>query len=109
MKRFELTRRAIADLREIWDYVSEDSIEAADRLLDDFYRTFQQLAEMPGMGHKREDLTNRTVPLTNSLVQRDLQRLETDSNYSGYSFTGNATSRARLRSAEPEIPFHTFR
>jgi plasmid stabilization system protein ParE len=60
-QRFELTRRAISDLQSIWDFVSEDSFDAADRLLEDFYTAFQQLSEMPGMGHKREDLTTRNV------------------------------------------------
>ena len=36
----------------IWDFVSEDSFDAADRLLEEFYRTFQQVAEAPGIGHK---------------------------------------------------------
>ncbi len=61
MNSFELARRALGDLQEIWKFVSEDSFTAADRLLEEFYRTFVQLAGMPGMGHKREDLTDRDV------------------------------------------------
>ncbi len=61
MKRFELARRAFQDLQEIWEYVSTDSLDAADRLLEEFYREFQRLAEMPRIGHKREDLTARDV------------------------------------------------
>jgi toxin ParE1/3/4 len=61
VNRFELARRALADLQEIWEFVSEDSFTAADRLLEEFYRTFGQLAEAPGMGHKRADLTHRNV------------------------------------------------
>ncbi len=61
MRQFELGRRAAGDLREIWEFVAEDSFVAADRLLEEFYRTFQKLAEMPGMRHKREDLTHRDV------------------------------------------------
>ena len=56
MKKFELARRALGDLQEIWEFVSEDSFTAADRLLEEFYNAFQQLAEMPGTGHKREDV-----------------------------------------------------
>lgn len=52
MNQFELARRALGDLQEIWEFVSEDSFTAADRLLEEFYRTFGQLAEAPGMGHK---------------------------------------------------------
>lgn len=61
MKRFELARRALEDLREIWEFVSVDSFDSADRLLEEFYREFQRLAEMPRIGHKREDLTAREV------------------------------------------------
>lgn len=61
MSQFELGRRAAGDLREIWEFVAEDSFTAADRLLEEFFRTFRKHAEMPGMGHKREDLTHRDV------------------------------------------------
>ena len=61
MKKFELARRALRDLEEIREFLSEDSFTAADRLLEEFYGTFRQLAEMHGMGHKREDLTHRKV------------------------------------------------
>jgi len=61
VSRFELAQRALGDLQDIWEYVSEDSLDAADRILEDFYNAFVQLAEMPGMGHKRQDLTTRDV------------------------------------------------
>ena len=61
MKRFELARRALRDLQDIWEFVSKDNFDSADRLLENFYRAFDQLAEMPGMGHKRMDLTPRDV------------------------------------------------
>jgi plasmid stabilization system protein ParE len=57
VKRFVLTPEARADLGAIWDFIAEDSFESADRVLEAFYRAFDQLAAMPGMGHKREDLT----------------------------------------------------
>lgn len=71
MNRFELARRALGDLREIWEFVSQDNFAAADRVLEDFHRTFGQLASMPRMGHKREDLTGRDVlfwPLHSYLI-----------------------------------------
>ena len=61
MKPVELTPEAIGDLQEIWEFISEDSFDAADRILEDFYAAFSQLAEMPGMGHRREDLTKQNV------------------------------------------------
>ena len=61
MKQFEVSRRALRDLREICEFISEDSFDAADRVLEDFYHAFGRLAETPGMGHSREDLTHRNV------------------------------------------------
>ena len=61
MSQFELGRRAVGDLREIWEFVADDSLTAADRLREEFFGTFRNLAEVPGMGHKREDLTHRDV------------------------------------------------
>jgi len=61
VKRFELTPEALNDLQGIWEFVSEDSFDAADRVLGDFYRAFDRLAESPGIGHKREDLTKQDV------------------------------------------------
>ena len=61
MKNFELSRRALRDLQEIWEFISQDSFDAADSILEDFYRAFDQLAKMSGMGHKRQDLTHQDV------------------------------------------------
>ena len=61
MSQFQLARRALGDLQEIWDFVAEDSSTAADRLIEDFYGAFQRLATVPGMGHRRQDLTERDV------------------------------------------------
>jgi plasmid stabilization system protein ParE len=61
VSQFELARRALGDLQEIWDFVAEDSFTAAERLIEDFYGAFRRLAAVPGMGHKRQDLTGRDV------------------------------------------------
>ena len=61
MNKVVLSRGALRDIQEFWEFVSEDSFTAADRLLEEFYRAFGQLAEAPGMGHKRQDLTRRNV------------------------------------------------
>ena len=61
MKTFELSRRAYLDLAEIWDYIAEDSLDAADRVLEELYEACSALGKMPGMGHRRTDLTQRNV------------------------------------------------
>jgi len=57
VKRYTLASAVEADLQAIWQHVAEDSIDSADRLLERFYSEFQYLADNPGSGHKREDLT----------------------------------------------------
>jgi plasmid stabilization system protein ParE len=80
VKRVELTPEAIGDLQEIWEFISEDSFDAADRVLEDFYSAFGQLAEIPGMGHRRKDLTKQDVlfwPVHSYLViYRDMNPLQ---------------------------------
>lgn len=61
MKRLSITSPALVDLREIGDHVSRESAERAERLMVRFEAEFERLAEMPGIGHLREDLT--TSPL----------------------------------------------
>jgi plasmid stabilization system protein ParE len=46
---------------QVTAHISEDSFDAADRVLEDFYSAFGQLGEMPGMRHRREDLTLLTA------------------------------------------------
>jgi plasmid stabilization system protein ParE len=59
MKRFILTRRAKQDVNEIWDYIADDNIEAADRVLDALDNAMFKLAKNPGIGHFREELADR--------------------------------------------------
>jgi len=47
MNRYRLTGPARADLREIWDYIATASERRADRLLEEFYSRFQDLADQP--------------------------------------------------------------
>jgi antitoxin ParD1/3/4 len=57
--RFVLTPQAEQDLFEIWEHIAEGSIDNADRVRDQLFDAFQKLADMPGMGHVREDLADR--------------------------------------------------
>lgn len=59
MKPFILTPRAEQDVRDIWDYMANDSIEAADRVLASLEKTMHRLAKNPGIGHLREELADR--------------------------------------------------
>ena len=56
MKRFILAPEAVQDVDAIWEYIPEDSLDAADRFLEKLYENIVKLAGTPGMGHTREDL-----------------------------------------------------
>ncbi|OIO05905.1 MAG: hypothetical protein AUJ52_13030 [Elusimicrobia bacterium CG1_02_63_36] len=43
MSRFLLTPQAELDLADIWDYIAQDSIQNADRVLDEFEKTMPAL------------------------------------------------------------------
>ena len=51
------TRLAVNDLSEIWHYLAENSLESADKIIDDIQDfCLDYLSLFPEMGRKREDL-----------------------------------------------------
>jgi plasmid stabilization system protein ParE len=56
MRDYILGIEASQDVLEIWDYIANDNIDAADRLLELLFEAFDKLAIMPRIGHRREDL-----------------------------------------------------
>jgi plasmid stabilization system protein ParE len=61
MSGYAFHPEAFADLDEIWEYIAEDSIDAADGVLADIHATLRTLAASPHIGHRRPDLTNRPL------------------------------------------------
>ncbi len=61
MSAFVLHPEACEDLDEIWEYIADDNLNAADRLLEEIFRTIRSLADFPHQGHKRPDLTSRPL------------------------------------------------
>jgi toxin ParE1/3/4 len=61
MKKFRLSAEAAGDLTEIFDYIAEDSIAAAQRVRADIHDQLKKLAQTPGMGHRRPDLTSEKL------------------------------------------------
>jgi plasmid stabilization system protein ParE len=55
---------AFADLDEIWEYIAEDNVDAADRVLADIHSTLTTLAGSPQIGHRtpRPDHAAVTFP-----------------------------------------------
>ena len=61
MKEYVLSTGAELDLDEIWEYIAQDNINAADGWIGKLFEAFDALARNPGMGHKRDDLANFPV------------------------------------------------
>ncbi len=57
MKEYVLSKGAELDLNEIWEYIAQDNLDAADRWVEKLFEAFESLVRNPGLGHKREDLT----------------------------------------------------
>ncbi|HJD55081.1 MAG TPA: type II toxin-antitoxin system RelE/ParE family toxin [Rickettsia endosymbiont of Pyrocoelia pectoralis] len=58
---FSLTLQAEQDIKDIWLYIANDSVAAAENVIENFEKAFYKLADNPNMGSKREDLTNKPV------------------------------------------------
>ncbi len=64
MKGYVLHPAALDDLAEIWEYIAVDSIDSADRVLEEIRETIRALLSFPHQGHKRPDLTARPLRFT---------------------------------------------
>ena len=60
MKAFRLSPTAEEDLDDLWSYIARDSLDAADRVVQELYDAIVALTEMPFMGHYREELPDRS-------------------------------------------------
>jgi antitoxin ParD1/3/4/toxin ParE1/3/4 len=67
MTGYALHPEAFTDIDEIWEYIAEDNIEAADRVVADILGGAATLVTSPHIGHRRLDLTTR--PLRFHLVR----------------------------------------
>lgn len=54
--RYRIAARAEADIEDIWVYIAEHNIDAADALMGKFRLRFASLARTPGIGRRRTDL-----------------------------------------------------
>jgi plasmid stabilization system protein ParE len=61
VKQYVLSVGAELDLTEIWEFIAHDSIDAADRWISKLFDAFDAVALNPGIGHKREDLTQYPI------------------------------------------------
>lgn len=61
MSRYILSPEAREDLDEIADYIARDSPKAARRVMEELKAAMVRLAQMPGIGHLREDLSDEPL------------------------------------------------
>jgi toxin ParE1/3/4 len=61
MSRYVLSSEALLELDEIWGYIAQDDIEAADRWIAKLLDACQILARNPRMGHSRAEIADRSV------------------------------------------------
>jgi len=53
-----ITQRADADVEAICRYIAQDNPDAADKLDARLHEEMRKLVRMPGVGHRRADVTN---------------------------------------------------
>jgi plasmid stabilization system protein ParE len=62
VKPYLVAPEAEDDLRQIWRYLlGQAGLAIANRIQGDLVDAFEGLADVPGKGHKRPDLTSRSV------------------------------------------------
>lgn len=62
----ELSLEALEDLQLVRDFIALDNVEAAERVIDQFFEGFEQLARFPKTGHTRTDLASDTKGFLNT-------------------------------------------
>jgi plasmid stabilization system protein ParE len=70
MSDFAFHPEAFTDLTEIWEFIAEDNVDAADRVIGEILDVLGSLAAFPHQGRRRPELTGR--PLRFVLVREYL-------------------------------------
>ena len=70
MKIYRISQQARIDLIEIWLYIAQDSVQAADDFTAQVRSKFPLLAEWPDSGRNRDDLEPglRSHPVGNYII-----------------------------------------
>jgi plasmid stabilization system protein ParE len=58
---FNLHPGATQDITEIWEFIADDSVQAARRIRIEIFEAIESLVFLPHQGHKRIDLTTRPL------------------------------------------------
>jgi plasmid stabilization system protein ParE len=52
---------AYSDLDAIWEFIADDNIDAADRVIAEIFEALRALTTFPHQGRRRPDLTSRLL------------------------------------------------
>ncbi|HUB53173.1 MAG TPA: type II toxin-antitoxin system RelE/ParE family toxin [Terracidiphilus sp.] len=61
MSRYVLSEEALIELDEIWGYISQGNPNAADEWIEKLLDACDTIARNPRLGHKRADITDKSV------------------------------------------------
>ena len=61
MNGYAFHPEAFTDLDDIWEFIAEHNIDAADKVIDEIYDAVRKLVEFPHQGHRRPELTSRPL------------------------------------------------
>jgi toxin ParE1/3/4 len=89
-----LSDQAKADLIDIWLYIAEDNIPAADRLNQKISESLDRLSEFPGIGRERPEIS----------VVSGLRSLPVGQYIIFYQVTDNAIRVHRVLQGNVDIP-----
>ena len=59
MKQYRVSAAARSDLDDVWLYLAQDNVEAADKFIRFIAAIFPKLAAWPEIGRQREELSPR--------------------------------------------------
>jgi plasmid stabilization system protein ParE len=65
VKRLRFQPRAVSDLFEIWDYIAQDNVNAANRVGKRLDAAIRGLAAFSGKGHARPDVPDKAYRFWN--------------------------------------------
>lgn len=61
MSGYAFHPEAFTDLDQLWEYIAEHNVDAADRVVGDIFAALDALVASPHIGHRRLDLTSRPL------------------------------------------------
>lgn len=64
------TKIAKSAMDDIWDYIAEDSVNAADKVIEEIHDKCKNIAQTPDIGRNRPELANgvKSLPVRKYLI-----------------------------------------